>query len=171
MDLPKLNYTLSNINNILGSSLGAIQDKQNGASTGESIMNFGLNLTNGAVRNEVAYDMRRNYGTNMGFLVNNMAGYGSAEANQKGMTGLLGASLFNAVVSSPWMYGGYCGGFAPMMPMYGAGCCGGGFWGGGTYLSPGILGGVAGGVPLPSSLATPYFGSGFSVFSTRGFFC
>ena len=73
MDLPKLNYTLSNINNILGSTLGAVEDKRNGASTGESIMNFGLNLTNGAVRNEVAYDMRRQYGTNMGFLVNNMA--------------------------------------------------------------------------------------------------
>lgn len=174
MDLPKLNYTLSNINNILGSTLGAVQDKQNGASTGESIMNFGLNLTNGAIRNEVAYDMRRTYGTNMGFLVNNMAGYGSAEANQKGMAGLLGASLFNAVVTNPWSYGGCCGGFAaPVMPMpvFGGGCCGGGFFGGGTYLSPGILGGVVGGVPLPSSLATPYFGSGFSVFSTRGFFC
>ena len=176
MDLPKLNYTLSNVNNLLGSALGAVQDKQNGASAGESIMNFGLNLTNGAIRNEVAYDMRKHYGTNMGFLVNNMAGYGSAEANQRGMTGLLGASLFNAVVSNPWSFGGCCGGFvAPPpvmpMPMFGGGYCGGGFFGGGTYLSPGILGGVVGGVPLPSSLATPYFGSGFSVFSTRGFFC
>lgn len=176
MDLPKLNYTLSNVNNLLGSALGAVQDKQNGASAGESIMNFGLNLTNGAIRNEVAYDMRKHYGTNMGFLVNNMAGYGSAEANQRGMTGLLGASLFNAVVSNPWSFGGCCGGFvAPPpvmpMPMFGGGCCGGGFFGGGTYLSPGILGGVVGGVPLPSSLATLYFGSGFSVFSTRGFFC
>ncbi len=174
MDLPRLNYTLSNINNILGSTLGAVEDKRNGASTGESIMNFGLNLTNGAVRNEVAYDMRRHYGTNMGFLVNNMAGYGSAEANQKGMAGLLGASLFNAVVTNPWSYGGCCGGFGvPVMtmPVFGGGCCGGGFFGGGTYFSPGISGGFAGGIPLPSSLATPYFGSGFSVFGTRGFFC
>lgn len=157
MDLPKLNYTLSNINNILGSTLGAVEDKRNGASTGESIMNFGLNLTNGAVRNEVAYDMRRQYGTNMGFLVNNMAGYGSAEANQKGMAGLLGASLFNAAVTNPWA-GCCCGFAAPVMPMpvFGGGCCGGGFFGG-----------VVGGMPL----ATPYFGPGFSVFTTRGFFC
>lgn len=177
MDLSRLNYTLSNVNNLLGSTLGAVEDRQNGASTGESIMNFGLNVTNGAIRNEVAYDMRKRYGTNMGFLVNNMAGYGSAEANQKGMTGLLGASLFNAVVTNPWTFGGGCwgGGFysAPMMPMmFGGGCCrgGGGFFGG-SYMSSGILGGMVNGMPLPSSLATPYFGSGFSVFANRGFFC
>ena len=101
MDIPKLNYTLSQINNVLGSTIGAVEDRQQGADTGTSIMNFGLNVLNGAVRNEVAYDMRRTTGSNLGFLINNMAGYGSEEANIKGMNGLLGASVFNAV-TSPW---------------------------------------------------------------------
>lgn len=169
MDIPKLNYTLSHINNILGSTIGAVEDKQNGADTGTSIMNFGLNVVNGAVRNEVAYDMRRTTGSNLGFIVNNMAGYGSEEANMKGMNGLLGASLFNAV-TTPWMYGGgfWGGGCCAPMPMgYGMGCFGGGM----TYTSPGIFGGVFNGVAMPSTLATPYFGSGFSVFSTNRFFC
>lgn len=182
MNIPKLNYTLSQVNNILGSTLGAVEDKQNGADTGTSVMNFGLNVLNGAVRNEVAYDMRKTTGSNMGFVINNMAGYGSEEANAKGMQGLLGASLFNAV-TSPWMYGG--GGFwgggccaPPPPPPMGGCCCGGGFgiFGGGfmsgpTFTSPGILSGVFNGVAMPSSLATPYFGSGMSVFSTNRFFC
>ncbi len=173
MDIPKLNYTLSQVNNILGSTVGAVEDKQKGADTGTSIMNFGLNVLNGAVRNEVAYDMRKTTGSNLGFIVNNMAGYGSEEANMKGMNGLLGASLFNAV-TTPWMYGGgFWGGGCCVPPPPPMGCgCGMGFMGGGmTYTSPGILGGVFNGVALPSSLATPYFGSGFSVFSTNRFFC
>lgn len=173
MDIPKLNYTLSQVNNILGSTIGAVEDKQKGADTGTSIMNFGLNVVNGAVRNEVAYDMRKTTGSNLGFIVNNMAGYGSEEANMKGMNGLLGASLFNAV-TTPWMYGGgFWGGGCCVPPPPPMGCgCGMGFMGGGmTYTSPGILGGVFNGVAMPSSLATPYFGSGFSVFSTNRFFC
>lgn len=173
MDIPKLNYTLSQVNNILGSTVGAVEDKQKGADTGTSIMNFGLNVLNGAVRNEVAYDMRKTTGSNLGFIVNNMAGYGSEEANMKGMNGLLGASLFNAV-TTPWMYGGgFWGGGCCVPPPPPMGCgCGMGFMGGGmTYTSPGVLGGVFNGVALPSSLATPYFGSGFSVFSTNRFFC
>lgn len=173
MDIPKLNYTLSQVNNILGSTIGAVEDKQKGADTGTSIMNFGLNVLNGAVRNEVAYDMRKTTGSNLGFIVNNMAGYGSEEANMKGMNGLLGASLFNAV-TTPWMYGGgFWGGGCCVPPPPPMGCgCGMGFMGGGmTYTSPGILGGVFNGVALPSSLATPYFGSGFSIFSTNRFFC
>lgn len=173
MDIPKLNYTLSQVNNILGSTVGAVEDKQKGADTGTSIMNFGLNVLNGAVRNEVAYDMRKTTGSNLGFIVNNMAGYGSEEANMKGMNGLLGASVFNAV-TTPWMFGGgFWGGGCCVPPPPPMGCgCGMGFMGGGmTYTSPGILGGVFNGVALPSSLATPYFGSGFSVFSTNRFFC
>lgn len=173
MDIPKLNYTLSQVNNILGSTVGAVEDKQKGADTGTSIMNFGLNVLNGAVRNEVAYDMRKTTGSNLGFIVNNMAGYGSEEANMKGMNGLLGASLFNAV-TTPWMYGGgFWGGgcCVPPPPPMGCGCSMGFMGGGMTYTSPGILGGVFNGVALPSSLATPYFGSGFSVFSTNRFFC
>lgn len=182
MDFAKVNYTLSNINNLLGSAIGAVEDKQKGADTGTSIMNFGLNVMNGAVRNEVAYDMRKNYGSNMGFVINNMAGYGSEEANQKGMQGLLGASVFNAMLN-PWamgggIFGGGCCSSMPVMPpvIMGGGCCGGGMFGGGfmggpTITSPGIFGGVLNGVPMPSMLATPYFGSGFSVFSRNSFFC
>lgn len=166
VDFVKLNYTLSNVNNLLGSLSGAMDDKKNGADTGTSIMNFGLNVINGAVRNEVAYDMRRNYGTNMGFLINNMAGYGSEEANQKGMAGLFKASVFNAM-TSPWMFGG--GGY------YGGGCCSGMYGGmgmcGPTYTSSGIFGGMLNGYAMPSTLATPYFGSGMSVFSRNSFFC
>lgn len=173
MDIPKLNYTLSQVNNILGSTIGAVEEKQSGADTGTSIMNFGLNVLNGAVRNEVAYDMRKTTGSNLGFLINNMAGYGSEESNIKGMNGLLGASVFNAV-TSPWAWGGgFFGGgcCAPPPPM--GGCCGifGGGFAGPTFASPGILGGMFNGVAMPSTLATPYFGSGFSVFSTNRFFC
>ncbi len=177
MDIPKLNYTLSQVNNILGSTIGAVEDKQNGADTGTSIMNFGLNVLNGAVRNEVAYDMRKTTGSNLGFLINNMAGYGSEEANIKGMNGLLGASVFNAV-TSPWNWGGgfFGGGCCAPPPMPMGGCCGMGMFGGGfmagpTFTSPGVLGGMLNGVAMPSTLATPYFGSGFSVFQTNRFFC
>lgn len=177
MDIPKLNYTLSQVNNILGSTIGAVEDKQKGADTGTSIMNFGLNVLNGAVRNEVAYDMRKTTGSNLGFLINNMAGYGSEESNIKGMNGLLGASVFNAV-TSPWAWGGgfFGGGCCAPPPMQMGGCCGmgmfgGGFMGGPTFTSPGVLGGMLNGVAMPSTLATPYFGSGFSVFSTNRFFC
>lgn len=177
MDIPKLNYTLSQVNNILGSTIGAVEDKQKGADTGTSIMNFGLNVLNGAVRNEVAYDMRKTTGSNLGFLINNMAGYGSEEANIKGMNGLLGASVFNAV-TSPWNWGGgfFGGGCCAPPPMPMGGCCGmgmfgGGFMGGPTFTSPGVLGGMLNGVAMPSTLATPYFGSGFSVFQTNRFFC
>ena len=176
VDFVKLNYTLSNVNNLLGSAVGAAEDRQNGADAGTSIMNFGMNVLNGAVRNEVAYDMRKTYGTNMGFLINNMAGYGSAEANQKGMQGLLGASLFNAM-TTPWMYGGggfYGGGCGcNSMSPFGMGMFGGGmgYMGGPTYMSSGVLGGMFGGCAMPSTLATPYFGSGFSVFANNRFFC
>lgn len=182
VDFVKLNYTLSNINNILGSTVGAVEDRQNGADTGTSIMNFGMNVLNGAVRNEVAYDMRKTYGTNMGFIINNMAGYGSQEANQRGMSGLLGASVFNAM-TTPWMYGGggfMGGGCCSRMSPFGMGMYGGGIgmfgggmgmFGGPTYMSSGVLGGMFNGAPLPSTLATPYFGSGFSVFSNNRFFC
>ncbi len=170
MDIPRLNYTLSQVNNLLGSALGAVEDKQQGADTGTSIMNFGLNVMNGAVRNEVAYDMRRTTGSNLGFLINNMAGYGSEEANIKGMNGLLGASLFNAV-TSPWAWGGgfFGGGCCTPPPLAMGGCFG--MMGGPTYTSPGIFGGMLNGVAMPSTLATPYFGSGFSVFQTNRFFC
>lgn len=172
MNLVNFNYTLSHINNLLGSTIGAVEEKQKGADTGTSIMNFGTNVLNGAVRNEVARDMRETYGTNMGFLINNMAGYGSKEANEKGMKGLMEASLFNAMLS-PWAQGGGFGIFgrgccAPPPP---CGCGGGmGMFGGMTYASSGIVGGMFNGVVMPSSLATPYFRPGFSVFSNNSFF-
>ena len=145
MDIPKLNYTLSQVNNILGSTIGAVEDKQKGADTGTSIMNFGLNVLNGAVRNEVAYDMRKTTGSNLGFLINNMAGYGSEEANIKGMNGLLGASVFNAV-TSPWSWGGgfFGGGCCAPPPMPMGGCCGMGMFGGMTMT---FSGGPGGGGP------------------------
>lgn len=170
MNWVNLNYKLSHINNILESSNSALEGKLNGQKAGDILIDFGSNVTNGALRNEIAYDIKRTTGSDLGIAVNNAAGYGSAEANQKGMQGLIGASLFSGLFNNSWFGGGCC---APMFPPMG-GCFGGGYMGGfmsgPTYINSGIFGGMYNGVPLPSARATPYFGAGMSVFQNNGFF-
>lgn len=127
MSLAKTNFILSNVNALLGSTAGALDDKKKGVDAGTTAVNFGLNVANGAVRNQIAYDMRKTTGSNMGFLINNMAGYGNDKANAKGMMGLMGASIMTSMLR-PWGFGG--------------GCCGGGFGGfGGGYYGGGFCGG------------------------------
>ena len=139
----QLNNTLSNINAILGSAEGALQDKRAGASTGESIMNFGLNVMTGGVRNQVELDMRQRYGTNLGFAINNMFGYGSTESNMQAMGSLLGASFTSAMFSNPFGFYGFG------MPMFGTGMS----------------------MMYPTS-PRPFWGSSnFSVFRQHGFYC
>jgi len=121
MDLSRLNYNLSNVNALLGSAVGALDDKNKGATNGTALMNFGNNVLNGAIRNEVAYDIRKTTGSNLGFLINGMAGYGNDEANAKGMQGLFGATMLTS--------------------LFGGGCCGGGWFGGGMYPMMGPFGG------------------------------
>ena len=128
MNLSELNYTLSQINAGLGSVVGAIEDKNNGASNSTALFNFGNNLLNGAIRNEVAYDIRRNTGSNLGFLINGMAGYGNDEANAKGMQGLFGASMLASMQGGCHGGGWFGGGLLGMGP-FGGGMFGGGLWG------------------------------------------
>ncbi len=161
MDWVNLNYKLSNINNILESSNSALEGKLNGQKAADILIDFGSNITNGALRNEIAYDIKRTTGSDLGIAINGLAGYGSEEANKKGMAGLMNASLFTGLFNNPWFGGGCCGGGFPMM---------GGFMTGPTYMSSGIVGGMYNGVPLPSMRVTPYFGSGMSVFQNNGFF-
>lgn len=91
MSLSRTNFILSNVNALLGSTATALEAKNKGANPSDIAVDFGLNVMNGAVRNEIAYDMRKTTGSNLGFLINNMAGYGNEAANSKGMMGLMGA--------------------------------------------------------------------------------
>ncbi len=128
MGLPETNYILSNINAIIGSTAGAIQARNRGVDPSTASMNFGLNVMNGIFRNSVAYDMRKVTGSNLGFMVNNLAGYGSPEANAAGTSGLMNASVLSSIagpyagwygggVFGPSMFGGY---FAPpVVPTFG----------------------------------------------------
>lgn len=142
MSLGKLNYTLSNINAVLGSGVNYIYDKQQGDKSGAAEVNFGLNVANGLARNYIAEGIRRDTGSYLGYTVNSLAGYGDATANAQGMVGLMGASI----LTNPFMGGCYgpsvfsysTFGMAPMMPMmggyYGGGFCGGSMFGGGTFF-------------------------------------
>ena len=142
MSLSKLNYTLSNINAVLGSTVNYIYDKQQGDKSGSAEVNFGLNVANGLARNQIAEGIRRNTGSYMGYVMNNLAGYGDATANAQGMMGLMGASI----MTNPFMFSGgcygptytYCQPMMPAMPMYGGGYYGGGMcgtmFGGGAFF-------------------------------------
>lgn len=133
MSLGRTNYILSNVNALLGSTVGAINDHNNGVDPGTTTMNFGLNVMNGTVRNAVAYDMYQRTGTNLGFMINGMAGYGNQEANVKGSTALMGASIMNSMFNpfGGCFGGGWVGGsvFGPMVPM-------GGFY---SYMGPSVF--------------------------------
>lgn len=127
MGLPETNYILSNINAIIGSTAGALADRNNGVDPSTAAMNYSRNLMNGIFRNTVAYDMRRVTGSNLGFMVNNLTGYGSEAANQAGTAGLMNASVISSMAGpyAGWYGGGvfgpsmFDGCFAMPMPTFG----------------------------------------------------
>jgi len=150
--------TFSHINNILGSTVNYADEKQRGASTSQAVTNFGLNVMGGAIRNEMAYDMRKHYGSNMGFIVNGLAGYGNQESNYRGTVGLLGTGMMLDMMHSPFGGFGGCG-------MYGGSIFGGGMFGG-SYFGGGFMGGgMCGGSVFGGSM----FGNPFMM--GNRFFC
>lgn len=125
MGLDSTINTFANINNILGSTVGYTKDKAQGASTGEAVMNFGFNVLNGGIRNMTAKEILNNTGSYIGYSINSTAGYGSAEANEKGTQQLMAASLF----TSPYgIFGGYMNPY--MMNPFGGSIFTGGMFGG-----------------------------------------
>lgn len=167
MDWVKFNYNMSNINNLLGSTNSALEGAAQKQKASDILIDFGKNIMSGALRNEIAYDMKRATGSDLGIAINDVAGYGTKEANQKGMQGLMGASVFNGMLG-----GGCCGGYMGGYPMMGMGGCMGGYpmMGGMTYTSPGLLGGMFNGTMMPTMPVTPYFNQGMSTFQNNGFF-
>ncbi len=148
MSLDNAIYALSNVNALMGSTLGMVEARNNGASPGEALMGFGLSVMNGAARNAVSHEIQRHTGSYLGYAVNNIAGYGNPVSDYAGTIGTIGA----AMVSSP--FGIF--GCSPYMTstIYGCGPFGGGFFG----YSPGF----------------GPFGSGFgfpSFFGPCGFYC
>lgn len=129
MSLGKANFILSNFNAWMGSAANALEEKNNGADWGTSIMNFGRHAMTGTVRNIAAKDIYertggdRFGGSYLGYIANAAAGYGTDEADKKGMQNLFGASLLTS------------------MPPFG-GCFGVGPFGGGVF------GGYYGGLPM-----------------------
>lgn len=124
MSLHNTINVLSNINAVLGSTMGYVDAKQNGVPTGYALADFGNNLMSGAVRNYMARSIYDNTGSYLGYTINSAAGYGNPCANYQATTGLFGA----AMLTSPWMtssiYG--CGPF-------GNWGCGGSLFGGGLF--------------------------------------
>lgn|SRR5574344_71311 len=109
-------YTLSNINAVLGSYKTYAQDKD--------ITNFGLNVLNGAARNEVANE-RSKFGDMTGYAINMVTGYGNPTANTNGTMGLLATTpMFG--FGMPWFGGNMFG-----CGMFGGSMFGGSIWGGG----------------------------------------
>ena len=134
MSLGKANFILSNFNAWMGSAANALEEKNNGADWGTSIMNFGRHAMTGTVRNIAAKDIYERTGCDrfggsyLGYIANAAAGYGTDEADRKGMQNLFGASLLTSM--NPFggcfgvgpfgggVFGGYYGGFVGM-PMMG----------------------------------------------------
>ncbi len=141
-------YALSNVNALMGSTLGMVEAKNNGASTGEALMGFGASVMNGVARNEVSRQIQRHTGSYLGYAVNSMAGYGDPLSNYAGTIGTLGA----AMVSQP--FGIF--GCSPYMTstIYGCGPFGGGFY----SFTPGFR-------PFGCGLGVPSF------FGPCGFLC
>lgn len=123
MSLGKANFILSNFNAWMGSAANALEEKNNGADWGTSIMNFGRHAMTGTVRNIAAKDIYertggdRFGGSYLGYIANAAAGYGTDEADRKGMQNLFGASVLTSM--NP-----FCGGF------YGTGAFGCSVFGG-----------------------------------------
>ena len=148
MGLDNTIYAMSNINAILGSTLGYVNAKQNGVPTGYALSDMGYNLMNGAIRNAVSRDIQQHTGSYLGYAVNSLAGYGNPVANYKGTIGTIGAAL----LSSP-----PCNPFFMTSALYGCGPMGTGYW------NTGFFGG---------SCCNPLgFGFGPSCFSPMGFYC
>lgn len=113
----------SDINCTLASLTSYGQQKAEGVSTGQAVANLFGNITNGFVRNDIAYMMQR-HGDYLGNAVNMYAGYGNQTSNMIGTLGLMSAcspwSFFNmGMCYSPMMGYPMCG--MPMMgyPMFG----------------------------------------------------
>jgi len=136
MSLGKANFILSNFNAWMGSAANALEEKNNGADWGTSIMNFGRHAMTGTVRNIAAKDIYertggdRFGGSYLGYIANAAAGYGTDEADRKGMQNLFGASVLTSM--NPFcggfygmgafgcsVFGGYPVGFGIGMPMMG----------------------------------------------------
>lgn len=98
MSIDNAIYALSNVNALMGSTLGMVEAKNNGASTGDALIGFGLNILNGAARNEVSRAIQQSTGSYLGYAVNGIAGYGDPVSNYAGTIGSIGA----AMVSSPF---------------------------------------------------------------------
>lgn len=150
MSLSNTIYALSNINAILGSTTGYLNDKQNGVPTGNALSNMGLNIMHGAVRNAASRDIQQSTGSYLGYAVNNIAGYGNPVANYQGTVGTMGALM----LSTPFSIFG-CNPFMTSS-LYGCGPFGGGYW------NTGFFGG---------GCCNNYGFYGPSMFGMRGFLC
>lgn len=151
MSIDNTIYALSGINNLLGGTLGFINDKQNGVPTGYAMSNAGLNIMNGAIRNEASRDIQQMTGSYLGYAVNNLAGYGNPVANYQGTVGTMGALMLSMPMNifgcAPWM----------TSSLYGCGPYGYGYW------NSGFFGG--------GCCNNPYMFGGPSMFGCRGFLC
>lgn len=91
---------LSNINCGLASINTYLTQRTNGVPAGYASYNLLGNLTNGFIRNEMAYDMQR-HGYSYGNMVNAYAGYGNPWSNAIGTLSLLNTYTPWAFFNSP----------------------------------------------------------------------
>ena len=143
-------YALSNINAILGSTAGYINDKKSGTGTSDAIRNFGYNVMHGAFRNAASRDIQQYTGSYLGYAMNSIAGYGDPVANHKGSIG----TMTVAMLSSPFGLFG-CNPYLMTSSLYGCGPMGGGYFYNGFF--PGRCNSFGLGIP--------------SLFSPMGFYC
>lgn len=146
--------TLGHINNALGTVNNYMNLKEQGATTGQALVNSAVNGTVGAARVEIASERYDRTGNMSGHVINTLAGYGDTASNVRGSIGLL--------LSDPSTYYG----------MYGMGhhCCTNNFFmtGPSVFAAPMMYGTMctptfAGPVvstfgPMPGM---PYMGGGF----------
>lgn len=143
MSLDNAVYAMSNINAILGSTLGYMNAKQNGVPVGNALSDMGFNIMNGALRNAASRDIQQTTGSYLGYAVNSAAGYGNPVANYQGTVGTMGAMMLSMPLFTSSLYG--CG-------PYGYGYWNHGFFGGGCCNNAFMFGGP-------------------SMFGCRGFLC
>lgn len=128
MSLDNTIYTMSNINALLGSTLGFVNAKQNGVPTSYALSDMGNSIMNGAIRNAASRDIQRATGSYLGYAVNNAAGYGNPVADYQGTIGTMNALMLStplALFNSSCHRGSYfnhCGcnsfGYGFGMPSY-----------------------------------------------------
>lgn len=125
MSIDNTIYALSNINAILGSATGLLNDQRNGVPIGNAVSNMGYNLMNGVFRNEMSREIQQSTGSYLGYAINSAAGYGSPQANYQGTVGTINAAMltspFGIFDCNPFM----------TSAIYGCGPFGGSFMGGG----------------------------------------